>query len=139
MSDKPKSEIKVTDRRIFTAEGEIREEFRQDIKPGDPFAAKPAAPAEDKPVEKAAARPDAKPAERRQSPNPEPPPGDERRTKSIADKALNPGTAFADFIEPLIAQAYISLGMLRNPHGQKPQVDVTAARQMIEILTMLKE
>jgi hypothetical protein len=54
MSDKPKSEIKVTDRRIFTAEGEIREEFRQDIKPGDPFAAKPVAPAEDKPVEKAA-------------------------------------------------------------------------------------
>jgi hypothetical protein len=139
MSDKPKSEIKVTDRRIFTAEGEIREEFRQDIKPGDPFAAKPVTPEADKPVEKAAARPDTKPAERRQSSNPEPPPADERRAKSIADKALNPGTAFADFIEPLIAQAYMSLGMLRSPYGQKPQVDVTAARQMIEILTMLKE
>ncbi|MEA2415835.1 MAG: hypothetical protein QOI58_2492, partial [Thermoanaerobaculia bacterium] len=32
MTDKPKSEIKVTDRRIFTSEGEIREEFRQEIK-----------------------------------------------------------------------------------------------------------
>jgi hypothetical protein len=137
--DKPKSEIKVTDKRIFTAEGEIREEFREEIKPGDPFAAKPAAPAEEKPAEKPAAKPEAKPAERRQAENPQPPPGGERRNKSIADKALNPGTPFADFVEPLIAQAYMSLGMLRDPYGQKPKIDAGAARQMIEILTMLKE
>jgi len=137
--DKPKSEIKVTDKRIFTAEGEIREEFRQDIKPGDPFAAKPEAPAPEKPVDKPVEKPAAQPAERRQTPNPEPPPGGERRNKSIADKALNPGTAFADFVEPLIAQAYVSLGMLRDPYGQKPKVDVAAARQMIEMLTMLRE
>ena len=134
MSDKPKSEIKVTDRRIFTAEGEIREEFRQEIKPGDPFAAKPA----EKTTEQAPAKAEVKPAERRQSASPEPPP-DDRRNKSIADKAQNPGTPFADFIEPLIAQAYVSLGMLRDPYGQKPKIDVGAARQMIEILTMLKD
>ncbi|HEX7681760.1 MAG TPA: DUF1844 domain-containing protein [Thermoanaerobaculia bacterium] len=130
MSDKPKSEIKVTDKRIFTAEGEIREEFRQDIKPGDPFAAKPA--------EKTTEQPAAKPAERRQDASPQPP-AEERRSKSIADKAQNPGTPFADFVEPLIAQAYVSLGMLRDPYGQKPKIDVGAARQMIEILTMLKD
>jgi hypothetical protein len=133
--DKPKSEIKVTDKRIFTAEGEIREEFRQEIKPGDPFAAKPAA----SPAEPPAPKSEAKPAERRQTENPEPPPGGERRNKSIADKAQNPGTAFADFVEPLIAQAYVSLGMLRDPYGQKPKIEPGAARQMIEILTMLKE
>ena len=34
----------------------------------------------------------------------------------------------------------MSLGMLRNPYQPaKPTVDVGAARQMIEILTMLKE
>jgi hypothetical protein len=130
MTDKPKSEIKVTDKRIFTAEGEIREEFRQDIKAGDPFAAKPAAPA---------AAPTEAPAERRQTPNPEPPAGGERRNKSIADKAQNPGTPFADFVEPLIAQAYVSLGMLRDPYGQKPKIDVAAARQMIEMVTMLRD
>src|SRR5205809_6986590 len=130
MPDKPKSEIKVTDKRIFTAEGEIREEFRQEIKAGDPFAAKPA--------EKPAAPKEA-PAERRQTPDPQPPPGGERRNKSIADKAQNPGTPFADFVEPLIAQAYMSLGLLRNPYQQKPAIDVGAARQMIEIITMLKE
>ncbi|HEV7488611.1 MAG TPA: DUF1844 domain-containing protein [Thermoanaerobaculia bacterium] len=130
MTDKPKSEIKVTDKRIFTAEGEIREEFRQDIKAGDPFAAKPAAPA---------AAPKEAPAERRQTPNPEPPASGERRNKSIADKAQNPGTPFADFVEPLIAQAYVSLGMLRDPYGQKPKIDVAAARQMIEMVTMLRD
>ena len=31
-----KEQIKVTDKRIFTPEGEIREEFRQQIKPADP-------------------------------------------------------------------------------------------------------
>lgn len=133
--DKPKSEIKVTDKRIFTAEGEIREEFKQEIKPSDPVAAQPAEPA----AEKTAPEPPAKTAERRKTENPQPAAGEERRNKSIADKALNPGTAFADFIEPLIAQAYMSLGMLRDPHGQKPRLDVAAARQMIEMLTMLKE
>jgi len=127
--DKPKSEIKVTDKRIFTAEGEIREEFKEEIKAAEPVAAKPA---------ETPAPPKEDLAERRQTPNPQPPSG-ERRNKSIADKALNPGTPFADFVEPLIAQAYMSLGMLRDPYGQKPKVDVAAARQMIEILTMLKE
>jgi hypothetical protein len=130
MTDKPKSEIKVTDRRIFTSEGEIREEFREEIKAGDPFAAKPAAPPA--PTKEA-------PTERRQTRNPEPPASGERRNKTIADKAQNPGTPFADFVEPLIAQAYVSLGMLRDPYGQKPKIDVAAARQMIEMVTMLKD
>jgi len=128
MTDKPKSEIKVTDKRIFTAEGEIREEFREEIKAADSA----------KPAEKPAAPKEA-PAERRQTPDPQPPPGGERRNKSIADKAQNPGTPFADFVEPLIAQAYVSLGMLRDPYGQKPKIDVAAARQMIEMVTMLKD
>jgi len=130
MTDKPKSEIKVTDKRIFTAEGEIREEFRQEIKAADPVVAKPA---------ETPAPPKEAPAERRQTPNPEPPASGERRNKSIADKAQNPGTPFADFVEPLIAQAYVSLGMLRDPYGQKPKIDVAAARQMIEMVTMLKD
>jgi hypothetical protein len=135
MTDKAKPEIKVTDKRIFTAEGEIREEFRQEIKPDDSVAEKKAA---EKPVEKPAPAAE-KPAERRKETNPQPPPSGERRNKSIADKALNPGTPFADFVEPLIAQAYVSLGMLRDPYGQKPKIEPAAARQMIEILTMLKE
>ena len=129
----PKEQIKVTDKRIFTPEGEIREEFRGDIKPADPAAARPAAPPPAPPV--AEKKPPQE--ERRKSVEGPPPGGDRRRT--MADKAQNPGTAFTDFVEPLIAQAYMSLGMLRNPYQPKPTVDAGAARQMIEILTMLKD
>jgi uncharacterized protein DUF1844 len=131
-----KEQIKVTDKRIFTPEGEIREEFRQEIKPADPSVARPAPPPAP-PTEKAAPpRPQPQEERRMRSEGP-PPSGDRRRT--LADKAQNPGTAFADFVEPLIAQAYMSLGMLRNPYSAKPTLDTAAARQMIEILTMLKE
>ena len=67
-----------------------------------------------------------------------PKPGNKKHNDD-ADKAQNPGTAFANFLEPLIAQAYMSLGMLRNPYQPKITVDAAAAREMIEILTMLQE
>src|SRR5438105_8484037 len=67
-----------------------------------------------------------------------PPPGGERR-RTLADKSQNPGTTFANFIEPLIAQAYMSLGMLRNPYQPQTKIDPGAARQMIDILTLLQE
>jgi hypothetical protein len=59
--------------------------------------------------------------------------------RTIADKATNPETPFSNFIEPLIAQTYMSLGMLRNPYQPQAKVDPAAARQMIEILTILQE
>src|SRR5438552_1589315 len=127
-----KEQIKVTDKRIFTPEGEIREEFRQQIKPADPTTMV-------RPVEATEPPPPPK-TPRPQPPRDQgPPPGVGERRRTLADKAQNPGTAFTDFVEPLIAQAYMSLGMLRNPYQPKPTVDAGAARQMIEILTMLQE
>lgn len=122
-------ELKVTDKRIFTAEGDIREEFKQEINPAEPQTARAAEP------EPATASPKPEPAERRQ----EQKPVTEERRRTIADKAANPNTPFTNFIEPLIAQAYMSLGMLRNPYQPQAKIDVAAARQMIEILTLLKD
>ncbi len=127
-----KEQIKVTDKRIFTPQGEIREEFRQQINPVEPSFTKPAQPPAEKPEPA-----NSSPAAQEPGRDPGPPPGGERR-RTLADKAQNPGTAFSDFVEPLIAQAYMSLGMLRNPYSPKPTIDTGAARQMIEILTMLK-
>jgi hypothetical protein len=124
---KPK-ELKVTDKRIFTPEGDIREEFRGNVEPAEPQLGKPAE----------AAPPPEKPPQERREKNLGPPPGGERR-KTMAEKAENPGTPFADFVQQLIMQAYMFMGMLRAPHQPKPVVDVAAAREMIEILTMLKE
>ena len=119
-------ELKVTDKRIFTPEGDIREEFKREISPAEPQTARTPEPSPAPPPE----------------PAPEPPqaraPGEERR-RTIADKASNPNTAFTNFIEPLIAQAYMSLGLLRNPYQPQAKIDTGAARQMIEILTLLKD
>ncbi|HKO00132.1 MAG TPA: DUF1844 domain-containing protein, partial [Thermoanaerobaculia bacterium] len=49
------------------------------------------------------------------------------------------GTQFSDFVEQLVMQAYMALGMLRNPYSPQPTLDAAAARQMIDILTMVKE
>ena len=141
-------ELKVTDKRIFTSDGDIRDEFKKDIgsgaadAPAGGAAAAPAAEAKapeakpEKPAAEAAAAPQA-PEERRQRKD-APPQGEERR-RTIADKATNPATPFTNFIEPLIAQAYMSLGMLRNPYQPQAKLDPGAARQMIEILTLLRE
>jgi hypothetical protein len=125
-NDKPK-ELKVTDKRIFTPEGELREEFRNEIKPAEPQVTRPAEKAPEKPAEK--------PAE----PTGKKEPQREERRRTVADRAQNPGTVFTDFIEQLIVQAYMALGMLRSPQMAKPQIDVAAARQLIDILTMLQE
>ena len=126
-------ELKVTDKRIFTPEGDIREEFKSEIKPSDPQAAKApeAAPAKEpeKPAQQTQQQQQRREEERRA----------EDRRRTMADKATNPSTPFTNFIEPLIAQAYMSLGMLRNPYQPQAKIDTGAARQMIEILTLLQE
>jgi len=127
--DKPApKELKVTDKRIFTPEGEIREEFKKEIKPADPAAATPPEKPEPKPVATEPEKPASKPQEPR-----------EERRRSMQDRATSPETPFTNFIEPLIAQAYMSLGMLRNPYQPQAKIDVGAARQMIEIISLLQE
>ena len=119
--DKNRNEpIKVTDKRIFTSEGEIREEYRQSVTPVEPSKQSPPPPRQEPPQDKAA---DAQ-ADRR---------------KRIRDKGANPGTPFTNFIESLIVNTYMSLGMLRNPYQPQVNVDLTAARQMIDIISMLGE
>lgn len=120
--DKNRAEpIKVTDKRIFTAEGEIREEYRASVTPTDPSnQPPPPPPSEQEPSKPADASP-------------------EEKGKKIRDKGANPGTPFTNFIESLIVNAYMSLGMLRNPYQPQTTVDLPAARQMIDIITMLSE
>lgn len=120
--DKNRAEpIKVTDKRIFTAEGEIREEYKASVTPTEPSKQPPPPP----PPEREPAGPaDASQADKK---------------KRLRDKGANPGTPFTNFIESLIVNAYMSLGMLRNPYQPQTTVDLAAARQMIDIITMLTE
>jgi hypothetical protein len=118
-------ELKVTDRRIFTPEGDIREEFQNEIHPAEPQAQASAPP----------------PEPTRQEPPPEPKreaPREERR-RSMADRAASPNTPFSNFIQSLVMQAYMFLGMLRDPRAPQPMFDAAGARETIDILTLLKE
>lgn len=130
-------ELKVTDKRIFTPDGDIREEFQNEIKPA---AAQANTATQPEPPPKAPEpAPEPVKERRQQDSTAQPPAGEERRQRTIADKATNPGTPFTNFIEPLIAQGYMSLGMLRNPYQPQSKIDTAAARQMIEILTLLRD
>ncbi|HYM60423.1 MAG TPA: DUF1844 domain-containing protein [Thermoanaerobaculia bacterium] len=135
----PRDQMKVTDKRIFTAEGEIREEFRDEFR-GDSTTADPSPtlappePAPEKPAE-----PPPRPAEPPPQPKKEKPAAAGERGRTVTDRAQNPGTPFTNFLESLIVQAYMSLGMLRNPYQPQAKVDPPAARQMIEILTLLHD
>lgn len=131
-----KEQIKVTDKRIFTSDGEIREEFRGVIKPADPSARPIESPAP-RAAETKQAPAQTQPAEPNNTTDRRSPTGDRRRT--MADRAANPGTPFTNFLEPLIAQAYMSLGMLPNPYQQQTKADVGSARQMIDILSLLQD
>jgi hypothetical protein len=146
----PKEQIKVTDKRIFTSDGDIREEFRNDIRPVDPekTVEKPLAKESDEAKEQTASA-STRAHEAPAAPSPQQPDqqtdrraagsADRRRGATMADRGANPGTPFANFLEPLIAQAYMSLGMLPNPYQQQAKPDVGAARQMIDILNLLQE
>jgi hypothetical protein len=134
----PPKELKVTDKRIFTPDGDIREEFKTEINPAEPQAAKAPEPAPKEPEQPAAAAPQT-PQQTKQQQRQEEDRRQEERRRTLADRATNPSTAFTNFIEPLIAQAYMSLGMLRNPYQPQAKIDTAAARQMIEILTLLSE
>ena len=130
-------ELKVTDKRIFTADGDIREEFKKEIHPADPQVASSAGAAETTPPQNEAQQQAPRTEERRQQRQPAP--GGEERRRTMQDKASNPNTPFSNFVEPLIAQAYMSLGMLRDPYRPQAKIDTAAARQMIEILTLLRD
>lgn len=127
-------ELKVTDKRIFTPEGDIRQEFQNEIQPAEPHAAQSSdvQPSEPPRPTEAAAPPKSAPAQ-------EPPKPREERRRSLAEKATSPGTPFANFIQSLVAQAYMFLGMLRDPRQPQPIFDAEAAHETIDILSLLKE
>lgn len=116
--NQPKVEaIKVTDKRIFTAEGDIRDEYRDSVRPADPMAMPPP--------------PAAPPAEV---------PKHEEKKRKVGEKASNPNTPFTNLVQTLVLQAYMSLGMLRDPYNPDPiPPDLVAARQLIDMISMLQD
>lgn len=124
-------ELKVTDKRIFTPEGEIRDEFKQEIRPSEQQPAPQPSPAPEPARETPlAAQPDAVPGPERR---------EESRPRAEGEPVAPPTTRFATFVQQLVVQAYMFLGLLSDRYQPAMKPDPAGAREMIEILVMLQE
>jgi hypothetical protein len=144
--ERAEPEIKVTDRRMFTPSGELREEFRDlaDAPPPQPAAARPAATA---PPAGAAAPPRDRPAAPPAgggpataapgaAPRPEPArPEPGQPAETGAPGAGGPG--ILDLVGMLVESAAVYLGDARLPDGGTAE-DLDLARFHIDLLDVLR-
>ena len=138
MAEKKEESFKVSDRRLFNAEGELRnDEVEQ------PIAIAPEKPAEkqESPV-----------AEERQIPPP--PSADDQKQQAAAYResskhldrqvelsghsAKELEMSFERFLASLYMTAMVQLGLMHEQGGQ-PQIDIIGARQTIDTISLLSE
>jgi Domain of unknown function (DUF1844) len=132
-------EIKVTDKRMFTAEGELREEYRfldekataEPGAPEEPAAARPEPPPPPPP-------PAAAPEPPRRPPFPEPEPQGGARLELPVDPAPGfSGASFLALLEMLAEPALIYLGDIELPEGTAENLEM--ARLHIDLLEILRQ
>jgi hypothetical protein len=144
------SSFTVTDRRLFTSEGELRSDVPEQVeapKPPAPVAPPPtaessappaapdiAAPAErDLPPPPTAAEQDAQAAAYRQSS------ADlDSQVELSGRSAKEFEMTFERFLASLYMTAMLQLGLMRE-QGQQPRIDIIGARQTIDTLTLIAE
>jgi len=140
VADKEEKPIRVVDRRMFTAEGELRPDFEPEESPAPPSPPPPAAsrqapPSQPRPAPPPAASPAAAPpsaastaeqavAEPQEPGEEEVPPGE-------------PAGEFSAIVRSLATTAYSAMGLLPDPSGARHR-DPAIARQMIDWLGVLE-
>jgi Domain of unknown function (DUF1844) len=151
------SGFKVTDRRLFTSDGELRSEVAEEVEA--PKAAAPAAVQAASPAEKAPApvAVDAGGVDTGAAPDremPQPPTSAEQEAQAAAyrQSAKDLDTqvelsghsskdfeiTFERFMASLYMTAMMQLGLMRQQGGQ-PQIDIIGARQTIDTLSLIAE
>jgi hypothetical protein len=150
MPEKKKDDgFTVTDRRLFTADGELRQEAAEEEARSSPPANTAPAAVQDTPKtgEEAANKPD---------PIPQPPSAEEQEASSDAYRTSNreidarlasqPGAprpqdlemTFEKLLTSIYMTAFMQLGLM-HPEGREPQIDLLGARQSIDTLSLLAE
>jgi hypothetical protein len=144
MVEKKQDSFTVTDRRLFTSDGEARtgvSEEEIESKPAAPVASAPASPAE-------------QPAISTEEPMPEPPTDAEQQQQADAyKKSSNELDArvelsghsskelemtFERFMASLYMTAMLQLGLMHEQGGE-PRVDLIGARQTIDTLSLISD
>jgi uncharacterized protein DUF1844 len=127
MAEQEEKPIRVVDRRMFTAEGELRPGFEPDetSEPAGPPPSPAASPPREGSVRSESAKPEsAKP----ESDKPEAP----------ASDAREPRSAFGSLVGWIATNAYSALGLIPDAAG-RAHPDLAIARQMIEWLALLEQ
>jgi hypothetical protein len=146
------SGFKVTDRRLFTADGELRVEVPEEVEA--PKAAAPPVTQEAPPAEKAPAPAVAEDTGVLDREMPTPPSNAEQEAQAAAYRqsskdldtqvelsghsAKDFEITFERFLASLYMTAMMQLGLMRQQGGQ-PQVDIIGARQTIDTLSLIAE
>jgi hypothetical protein len=152
MAEKKQDTFTVTDRRLFTSEGELRQETSEET----PVSTPPPA-ARPEPVETAKPAPQAQEnlsSGEQQQPMPPPPTDSEQQEQADAYRksskdldtrvelsghsAKELEMTFERFMASLYMTAMLQLGLMHEEGGQ-PRVDLIGARQTIDTLSLLSE
>ena len=144
------SEFTVTDRRLFTSDGELRTDVSEEIEERKPPA--PAASKESKPTAKMPEPIGAEGATEREMPTP--PTSAEQEAQAAAYRQsskdldaqveLNGHSVkefemtFERFLASLYMSAMLQLGLMRQ-QGDQPRIDIIGARQTIDTLSLIAE
>jgi hypothetical protein len=112
MPEENQSGFKVTDRRLFNADGTLREEALE------LQATAAAAPA---------------------FAEPQPPHYDQSSFEADDPDAMPEQTMFTEFLMSVASSAFIYLGVVEHPATGRRQIDLGAAKESIDMLSMLRE
>jgi Domain of unknown function (DUF1844) len=122
MAEENQGSFKVTDRRLFNADGTLREDaLIEEPAPAPPPEPQPA-------VSSGSAQPQRQFAAAT-APELQPEPEDAEPER----------TMFNEFLMGIASSAFIYLGLVEHPATGRRQVDMTAAKESIDMLVMLRE
>jgi hypothetical protein len=143
------SSFTVTDRRLFTPDGELRSDVPEESAPPKPVAS---APQESAPTSPQPAATDVSSPEDRDMPTPPSSAEQEAQAAAYKKSAKDLDTqvelsghsvkdfeiTFERFLASLYMTAMLQLGLMRQ-QGAQPQVDIIGARQTIDTLSLISE
>ena len=121
MAEENQGGFKVTDRRLFNPDGTLREDAQI-----PEVAAPVAAPAEFQPATPATSQPAPEPAQPEEFQHDDP-------------NEMPEQTMFTEFLMGIASSAFIYLGLVEHPATGRRQVDMSAAKESIDMLTMLRD
>ena len=122
MAEENQGSFKVTDRRLFNADGTLREDALIE-------EAAPAPPPEPQPAVSSGSAQTQGQFAAATAPELQPEPEDAEPER----------TMFNEFLMGIASSAFIYLGLVEHPATGRRQVDMTAAKESIDMLVMLRE